>query len=136
MLFVCQHGGPLIWNGRRTYRKRIADRQADGPDGFQVRGINSTASPMASEALFAGRTMRALALANESIAALSCLGRGATSPLSNIPRRYCVRPATGGISCVKIARRSGGKGSLATAMGRARGGKKRRAEIGRAGGGE
>src|SRR3546814_16827953 len=63
MLFVCQHGGPLIWNGRRTYRKRIADRQADGPDGFQVRGINSTASPMASEALFAGRPMRALALA-------------------------------------------------------------------------
>src|SRR3546814_6730535 len=68
MLFVCQHGGPLIWNGRRTYRKRIADRQADGPDGFQVRGINSTASPMASEELFAGRTMRALALENESIA--------------------------------------------------------------------
>src|SRR3546814_3891599 len=59
MLFVCQHGGPPIWNGRRTYRKRIADRQADGPDGFQVRGINYTASPMASEALFAGRTMRA-----------------------------------------------------------------------------
>src|SRR3546814_6896683 len=71
LLFVCQQGGHLIWNGRRTYRKRIADRQADGPDGVQVRGRKSTASPMASEALFAGRTMRALALANESIAALS-----------------------------------------------------------------
>src|SRR3546814_19346519 len=99
MLFVCQHGGPLIWNGRRTYRKRIADRQADGPDGFQVSGINSTASPMASEALFAGRTLRALALANASIAALSCLGRGAHSPLTNITRRYCVRTTTDGLSC-------------------------------------
>src|SRR3546814_18386476 len=74
MLFVCQHGGPLIWNGRRTYRKRIEDRQADGPDGIQVRGINSNASPMAIEALFAGCKMKALALSNESIAELSRSG--------------------------------------------------------------